>query len=661
MTFSSTMKKGIFAFTTAVLIALSSSFAAQASAGLNTATPDPTLDPYIGSGIPIPTPTPTYAPGVTPTPTPTPTYAPGVTPTPGANTTGSTFATGDGSKSNPFVIHTAADLNSVRNFMDKHFVLANDIDMNNATFEPIGTYASGSSTVDAGTPFTGAFNGQGYTIKNIKIGDEEKSNQGLFAYASGARIWNVKIENVKLTSEDLGGVLVAYAKSCQIEKITVGSQNQPAQITGGDSLGGIAGRIDGTTSLKFSKAYVDITGEKSIGGLVAHVGKNANIRDGSTFGLVEGKEAVGGLVAHAYGRILESTSDADVVLKGSGQDAGGLAAVLYNRASLDKSTANGKVTGVINVGGLVGRSTVFYAAGEEAPSKAPAPSLKNSTATGEVKGVINVGGAMGLIEKKTTVKGCKAKGDVFIVEDLKLEKEMATSNDHDDADESADSEASSIVSGSVGGGFVGKVDGASVVQSSTAEGDVEGVSSIGGFVGELGDGSAIRNSKATGSVSGKASVGGIGGFVYGSISGCTVTGDVTQTGREQDAGGIAGTLLNRGMVKNCSASGKVEGNKNIGGIIGRILTYYPEGVTAPSRAAIAKVDNCQYNGSIMGNANVGGIVGNATENADIRKSMVTANMDATDDLSTSGEIVGVQGKHVTVANSRTTNVTMKKA
>lgn len=664
MTFSSKLKRGLCAVTTATLILLGSSLSAQASAGLNAATPDPTVDPYIGTGIPIPTPTATYAPGVTPTPTPTPTYAPGITPTPGTSTAGSTFASGDGSKSNPFVIRTSTDLHSVRNFMDKHFVLGNDIDMNNAVFEPIGTYAN-SSTVDAGTPFTGAFNGQGYTIKNIKIGDSEKSNQGLFAYASGARIWNLRIENVKLQSKELGGVLVAYAKNCQIEKITVGSEHQTAQISGGDSLGGMIGRMDGTTSLKFSKAYVDITGGKNVGGLVAQVEKSTNIRDGASVGTVEGTEAVGGLAAHVYGRILDSHADTDVILKGSGKDAGGLVAVLYNRGSIDKSSASGDVTGIINVGGLVARSTVFYAVGEETPAKMPSPSIKSSTAAGEVKGVLNVGGFFGLIEEKTTVRGCTAKGDVFVVEDLKLEKEFATSNDDADQPEEQDSttssSASSINSGSVGGGFVGKVDGSTTIQSATAEGDVDGVESIGGFVGELSDGSSIRNSKATGDVSGKVSVGGFAGFVYGNINGCTVTGDVAQTGRDHDAGGIAGTLANQGIIKNSSVSGKVEGNENVGGIVGRILTYYPEGTTPPTRAVVAKVDNCQYNGSIMGNINVGGMVGNATENADIKKSMVTATIDATDDLSTSGEVVGVKGKNVTVSNSRTANVTMKKA
>ena len=58
-------------------------------------------------------------------------------------------------------ITTAAQLQQIRQNLGGNYVLANDIDLTGINFEPIG---------NASTPFTGSFNGNGHTIKSMKIG-----------------------------------------------------------------------------------------------------------------------------------------------------------------------------------------------------------------------------------------------------------------------------------------------------------------------------------------------------------------------------------------------------------------------------------------------------------------------------------------------------------
>jgi hypothetical protein len=53
---------------------------------------------------------------------------------------------------------------------------------------------------DDENPFTGTFDGNGYTISNLKITDKKAKYLGLFGYAEGASIYNVTLKNVKLSA-----------------------------------------------------------------------------------------------------------------------------------------------------------------------------------------------------------------------------------------------------------------------------------------------------------------------------------------------------------------------------------------------------------------------------------------------------------------------------
>lgn len=89
-------------------------------------------------------------------------FIPNPDPTPGID---DNFAGGDGSKENPYQIATAAQLNAVRNHMDSHFVLINDIDLSKYNWEPIG----GIKDVEAKDGYRGTFDGQNHAISGLTI------------------------------------------------------------------------------------------------------------------------------------------------------------------------------------------------------------------------------------------------------------------------------------------------------------------------------------------------------------------------------------------------------------------------------------------------------------------------------------------------------------
>ncbi len=76
------------------------------------------------------------------------------------------FAGGTGTVADPYQITTVAEFNNVRNFLDAHYILKNDLDFN------IVPYNSGEGWVPIGTyhiQFKGSLDGNGKVIKNLFI------------------------------------------------------------------------------------------------------------------------------------------------------------------------------------------------------------------------------------------------------------------------------------------------------------------------------------------------------------------------------------------------------------------------------------------------------------------------------------------------------------
>lgn len=98
-------------------------------------------------------------------------------------------------------------------------VLEQDITLSIQPWVPIGN--------DALTPFSGTFDGQGYTIRNIQVA--ENAEGGLFGYLSHATVTNLNLADCK-TPNSTGGFFF-IANQSTVELSTVGIMGTPMSIS----------------------------------------------------------------------------------------------------------------------------------------------------------------------------------------------------------------------------------------------------------------------------------------------------------------------------------------------------------------------------------------------------------------------------------------------
>lgn len=149
-----------------------------------------------------------------------------------------------------------AGLRAMANDPAGEYVLANDIKLT-GEWTPIGTQNA---------PFTGKFNGNGHTITGLVINDDKADYAGLFGYAQGATLSNVRIVAADVQAHEHVGILVG--RICG--NGTVDAVMTSGYVRGRDHIGGIAGDMGedaATLSNCFSTVNVYST-DYQAGGLV---------------------------------------------------------------------------------------------------------------------------------------------------------------------------------------------------------------------------------------------------------------------------------------------------------------------------------------------------------------------------------------------------------
>ncbi|MDT3697824.1 MAG: InlB B-repeat-containing protein [Thermincola sp.] len=236
-----------------------------------------------------------------------------------------TFAGGSGTAADPYLIRNSGQLNMMRNNLSAHYKLTAKINLSNYTnWTPIG---------DSAAPFTGSFEGGGYTIDGLSISRPGDDYVGLFGYISGGAVNNLKLTNVNVWGRNNVGALAGFISGTG----TITNIHAEGQISAGNSTGENVGGL-------FGVSYTGISGA-------------------SFKGRVLGKQNVGGIAGVlANSGISGSYARAEVQAVGS---AGGLIGLLYGteqRAEVADSYAlgqivsrNGETVSTAGFGGLVGR------------------------------------------------------------------------------------------------------------------------------------------------------------------------------------------------------------------------------------------------------------------------------------------------------------------
>ena len=118
------------------------------------------------------------------------------------------FADGSGTYADPYHISTIEELDTIRDYLDKSFILMNNLDFNDdASYAdpdnkhdyitgdgwcPIGHYKEG-------TEFTGSFDGQQYAISNLFVNRSSSDYSSLFGYVLDAEIFHLGLIDVYVT------------------------------------------------------------------------------------------------------------------------------------------------------------------------------------------------------------------------------------------------------------------------------------------------------------------------------------------------------------------------------------------------------------------------------------------------------------------------------
>lgn len=173
-------------------------------------------------------------------------------------------------------IYTAEDLNNIRNNLSGNYILMNDIDL--SVYEkwvPIGTEE---------TPFTGTFDGDNYSISNLKIHDTLNNNNkylvGLFGNVSNGTLKNIVIANVDINVSWNGETEASYrlktsalAANSAKSKIIDCSASGNISLSGFEwcSVGGIAG-YSTTSSIANCSNYAEIIVKLVSSSRTAYVG-----------------------------------------------------------------------------------------------------------------------------------------------------------------------------------------------------------------------------------------------------------------------------------------------------------------------------------------------------------------------------------------------------
>ena len=502
-------------------------------------------------------------------------------------------------------INYLEDLNAIRDNLGSSYRLVRDLNFNDPTsyesgnVNPDWTVADFDSASDTGwepigtqsDPFTGIFDGNGYTIANLQINRDSASYVGLFGSADASSlIHDISLRNVEIEGGSQTGGLVGNANGEIRNNYTTG------KLRGGNNSGGLAGQSAGNIANSFSS--VNVTGRSSnfIGGLVGRMTAGA-ITNSLARGTVSGgNSSVGGLVGgNGSGTITNSAASGDVEggnLVGSNLVGGNLVGGLVgeNKGQVRNSNAKGSVTaGGSDIGGLVGRNTGTSA------------EIDNSYATGAVEGNSWVGGLTGSNEGEVTksfasgdVKGTSGRIGGLVAQN-------SSNGEITDSYASGDVEGGNMVDDNlVGGNLVGGLvgDNAGKVEDSNARGSVTAAGgNIGGLVGRNeGTNAQITDSYASGDVKGGNSdlVGGLVGDNAGKVEGSNARGSVTEGGG--DIGGLVGRNTGTdAQITDSYATGDVEGGNLVGGLVGENF---------------GKVEGSNARGSVTATgSNIGGLVG----------------------------------------------------
>lgn len=254
---------------------------------------------------------------------------------------GQSYSGGNGTTLSPYLISKSQDwqqLSVASGDWGKVFRLTRHLDLSGVPVVPVGNWPN---------PFSGTFDGNGFSILNLSIQRPQQSYVGLFGYVGATG----RIENLGLAGATVRGVESVGALAgrnhgvivgCYVWGNVGGSSWDVGGLVGSnvggaiaesyadclvtstsDYVGGLVGYHTGDLIVN-SYAAGRVSGNSHIGGLVGSNDMGRLIHSYAT-AIVTGNESVGGLVGHNFNCYIEG-SFWDIHASGQPTSAGGIGA-----------------------------------------------------------------------------------------------------------------------------------------------------------------------------------------------------------------------------------------------------------------------------------------------------------------------------------------------
>ena len=497
----------------------------------------------------------------------------------------------------------ADEVNAGDSKSDKTYLLANDIDLSGyPDWTPIGTFTPNSP--QANCPFSGVFDGQGYSITGLKMSGNEDS-KGLFGYAYSGAIRNVVIRNPEIEGKDQVGALVGYQaysnqgiKNCAV----IGGK-----IQGRSHVGGLVGYMEESPIQNCYSTCEVVAMDFYAGGIVGDHRVVASIRNCYATGNISGTYS-GGIVGVAQdvercvalGQTVTGKSSNRVTDSVRISDVYAWSGMKVNGNTVTYGAANNENGAdlVFNGGALSTQFSEIFANDDawtytenglpilkvvkgEQSSELPSWMLSDASTI-----YITTAQQLKQLADEVNAGDSKSGKTVLLMNDIDLSvypnwSPIGTLNmNWSDVSrpfsgvfDGQNHTISNLTCTSVTNGYAGlfgNFDG--TVQNlilRDAQITVEGLQAA-AVVCENYKGQVLNCAMIGGSVKGKGVAGGVVCYNRGTVENCYATGDVTSLsgGRVCYAGGVVGYNYTEGTVQSCYAAGRVESEKHAGGAVG---------------------------------------------------------------------------------------------
>ena len=347
---------------------------------------------------------------------------------------------------------------------DTNITLSGDIDLSQITILST-TAPTVSNWAPVGTPenpYTGTFDGNGYTIKNLTLVESEakegKAYIGFFGYAEDATIKNVTFENVYInipcldidhSQGHIGAVAGSLEGTSTIENVTVkgditvyatqtaNGASRVAVVAGGNSFGNVTMKNVHVVANEGSSLIAN----NNTGALAGQLqGKMYFENCSSNINVTVNKFFAGGLIGIAAGDSkfvdCHTTGDVAVVAGREGRHndeyrfggiAGGWADCKTKVCTLENCSYTGKVSGKnadgsvaepLDYAGYVGRG---YTLANCAGSKVVIDGVEYVQKYDNVYGVYTINGCTPVSTADELVAALEANEGVFFMNDIKID------------------------------------------------------------------------------------------------------------------------------------------------------------------------------------------------------------------------------------------------